>query len=207
MQIFKIVITGGPCAGKSTALKWIKEHFEKKGFTVLTVHETSTELIRGGVAPWTCRTHAIYQKCLFQIQLAREDAILEAAATMPTKKILLVHDRGALDGKAYLTDDEYAQMIASLSYTEKELLARYDGVFYLMSAARLSGEIYTTANNAARTEDASEAAALDDRTGKIWSGHPHFVTVEGTPDFEEKMHRLLHAVEDLLDGEKGQERC
>ena len=58
MEISKIVITGGPCAGKSTAMSWIQNAFTQLGYTVLFVPETATELITGGVAPWTCGTNA-----------------------------------------------------------------------------------------------------------------------------------------------------
>ena len=62
MQITKIVITGGPCGGKSTAMRWISHVFTEAGYKVLFVPETATELICGGVAPWTCGTNAEYQK-------------------------------------------------------------------------------------------------------------------------------------------------
>lgn len=35
--IYRVALTGGPCAGKSTALISIKEYFTKSGFRVLTV--------------------------------------------------------------------------------------------------------------------------------------------------------------------------
>jgi nucleoside-triphosphatase THEP1 len=56
-ELTKIVITGGPCAGKSTAMSRIQSEFSTRGYTVLFVPETATELITGGVAPWTCRTN------------------------------------------------------------------------------------------------------------------------------------------------------
>ena len=34
MTITKIVITGGPCAGKSTAMSWIQNAFTQKGYKV-----------------------------------------------------------------------------------------------------------------------------------------------------------------------------
>ena len=61
-RISKIVITGGPCAGKSTAMSWIRNAFSHRGYTVLIVPETATELITGGVAPWTCRTPGCWEK-------------------------------------------------------------------------------------------------------------------------------------------------
>jgi nucleoside-triphosphatase THEP1 len=34
-SIHKIVITGGPCAGKTTALSWIQNAFSQRGYAVL----------------------------------------------------------------------------------------------------------------------------------------------------------------------------
>ena len=68
MKISKIVITGGPCAGKSTAMSWVQNAFTQMGYTVLFVPETATELINGGVAPWTCVTNTEFQKCQMKLQ-------------------------------------------------------------------------------------------------------------------------------------------
>ena len=73
MNISKIVITGGPCAGKSTAMSWVQNAFTQMGYTVLFVPETATELITGGVAPWTCGTNAEYQKCQLKLQIEKEN--------------------------------------------------------------------------------------------------------------------------------------
>ena len=72
MEITKIVITGGPCAGKTTAMSWIQSNFTKMGYRVLFVPETATELITGGVAPWTCGSNVEYQKCQMKLQLEKE---------------------------------------------------------------------------------------------------------------------------------------
>ena len=40
-MLTKVVITGGPCAGKSSALSYIKACAEEHGYTVLTVAETA----------------------------------------------------------------------------------------------------------------------------------------------------------------------
>ena len=50
-EILKIVITGGPCAGKTSALRRIKERYSKLGFEVVHIPETATELISGGISP------------------------------------------------------------------------------------------------------------------------------------------------------------
>ena len=71
--IRKIVLTGGPCAGKTTGLSWIRNAFSQRGWTVLIVPETATELISGGVAPWTCGTNLDYQLGQVRLQLTKED--------------------------------------------------------------------------------------------------------------------------------------
>ena len=73
MQITNIVITGGPCAGKSAAMPLIKETFTNKGYTVLFIPETATELIIGGVCPWTTGKNQDYQLCQCQLQTFKED--------------------------------------------------------------------------------------------------------------------------------------
>ena len=84
MELTKIVITGGPCAGKSTAMSRIQDEFTRMGYTVLFVPETATELITGGVAPWTCGTNAEFQQCLLKLQLEKEAVFETAAQTMGT---------------------------------------------------------------------------------------------------------------------------
>ena len=61
MEITKIVITGGPCAGKTTAQSWIQNAFSMKGYTVLFIPETCTELICGGVTYDACGCNLDYQ--------------------------------------------------------------------------------------------------------------------------------------------------
>lgn len=191
MRITKIVITGGPCAGKTTAMSWIQNAFTQKGYTVLFVPETATELITGGVAPWTCGTNFEYQKCQVSLQIAKERIFEQAAKTMPGDKILIVCDRGALDNKAYMAPEEFTQIAASLGSNEIELRDQYDGVFHLVTAAKGAVSFYTTANNSTRTETPEQAAALDDKLLAAWTGHPHLRVIDNSSDFEGKMKRLI----------------
>ena len=198
MQITKIVITGGPCAGKTTAMSWIQSHFAKLGYTVLFVPETATELITGGVAPWTCASNVDYQKCQLKLQLEKEKIFEQAASTMPADKVLIVCDRGALDNKAYMTALDFACVLETLGLKEVELRDEYDAVFHLVTAAKGAEQCYTTANNAARTETPEQAAALDDRLIAAWTGHPHLRIIDNATDFEDKLKRLLAEITAFL---------
>ena len=198
MHISKIVITGGPGAGKTTGLSWIQNAFTKLGYTVLFVPETATELITGGVAPWTCGTNLDYQKCQMRLQLEKERIFSAAAGTMPAEKILIVCDRGAMDNRAYMDEAEFTRLLAELGTTEVALRDGYDAVFHLVTAAKGAERFYTTENNKARTETVAEAAALDDKLIAAWTGHPHLRVIDNSADFEHKLRRLIAEIRALL---------
>lgn len=197
-SVTKIVITGGPCAGKTTAMSWIQNAFTQMGYTVLFVPETATELITGGVAPWTCKSNADYQKCQLTLQAEKERVFQMAAEAMTGKKVLIVCDRGALDNKAYMQESEFAEVLAMLDINEVELRDNYDAVFHLVTAAKGAEEYYTTANNAARTESPQQAAALDNKLVAAWTGHPHLRVIDNSTSFEEKMKRLIAEIAAFL---------
>ena len=197
-DITRIVITGGPCGGKSTAMSWIQNRFSELGYTVLFVPETATELISSGVAPWTCNTNLDYQTCQMTLQMEKEKIFLQAAEHMPGEKFLIVCDRGELDNKAYMTDEEFSVLMERLGWNETQLRDGYDAVFHLVTAAKGAEEFYTTANNAARYETVEEAAAMDDKLIAAWTGHPHFRIIDNSTDFEGKMVRLLSELVSFL---------
>ena len=199
-QLTKIVITGGPCAGKSTAMSWIQNYFTQQGYTVLFVPETATEFISGGVAPWTCGTNADYQIVQMILQREKERLFEQAARTMKQDRILIVCDRGMLDNRAYMNDEEYEYVLDAIGANEVELRDSYDAIFHLVTAAKGAEQFYTTANNGARIETVEQAVALDDKVIAAWTGHPHFRVIDNATDFEDKMKRLMAEISSFLGG-------
>ncbi len=198
MKITKIVVTGGPCGGKSTGLKWIEKAFSDMGYKVLFVPETATELISGGVAPWTTASNAEFQKCVMSLQLKKEEVFTLAAKGMDADKVLIVCDRGAVDNKAYMTDEEYTGVLEFVGRNRFTLRDSYDAVFHLVTAAKGAEKFYTTDNNSARTETIPQAAALDDKLISVWTGHPHLRIIDNSTDFEGKMKRLIAEIASFL---------
>ena len=198
MKIDKIVITGGPCAGKTTAMSWIRNEFFKRGYTVLFVPETATELITGGVAPWTCGSGVEFQKCLALLQHKKEEIFTRAARSMNTDKVLIVCDRGLMDNKAYMSELDFAEVVRELNGSEVELRDEYDAVFHLVTAAKGALEAYTLSNNKARTETPEQAAALDDALIAAWTGHPHLRVIDNSTSFEKKLEKLLAEIAAFL---------
>ena len=197
-EITKIVITGGPCAGKTTAMSKINEYFTQIGYAVMFVPETSTELISNGVAPWKCNSGADYQDVLIDIQLSKEKAFEKAARASKANKVLIVCDRGVLDGKAYVSANEFNEILKSKSLKEAEVLNSYDAVFHLVTAADGAEEFYTLANNTARTETPQQAIELDRKTMSAWTGHPHLRIIDNSSDFDTKMKNLIAEISAFL---------
>lgn len=198
MDVTKIVITGGPCAGKSTALSRIQEEFTTLGYTVLFVPETATELINGGIAPWTCKNSDEFQKYLMQLQINKEKLFEKAASSMHTDKVLIVCDRGMLDNKAYMSNEGFNDALLDLNLNEIELRDSYDAVFHLVTAANGAEEYYTKANNTARTETPEQARKIDEKLISSWTGHPHFRVIDNSIDFDGKIRRLITEIASFL---------
>ncbi len=193
--VCKIALTGGPCGGKTTAIAKIKEHFTARGYRVLVVSEVATDLICGGVSPTTCGTNKDFQEAQVALQISKELAYEKAAESMPDEHILLVCDRGVIDNRAYMTDEEFRDIVYGLGYSPANLLAGYHAVFHMETAAAVA---YTKENNAARSESREAALALDAATRRAWEGHAHFRVIENKPTFEEKTAELLAAIEEYL---------
>ena len=196
--ITKIVITGGPCAGKTTAMSWIQNAFTRMGYAVLFVDETATQLITGGAAPWLSTSNRDFQWRLLELQLNKEKAFVEIAKTMKAEKILVVCDRAALDNRAYMSEEDFRYVLRQMNTNEVALRDQYDAVFHLVTAAKGAERFYTTANNAARTETVEQAAALDDKLIAAWTGHPHLRVIDNSTDFEEKIRRLIGEITAFL---------
>ncbi len=83
VAIHKICITGGPCAGKTTALTVLQTDLAQLGFIVLTVPEAATLLMKGGAmivsSSFTKYQGLKFQKALLRLQVALEQSFTELA--------------------------------------------------------------------------------------------------------------------------------
>ena len=204
MEIKKIVLTGGPCAGKTTALVRIIEHFSSHGFKVFTIPEVPTLFTQAGMNYLTKNQGFFYQgeKATLEIQLALEDKFLRMAQECQTPSVI-VCDRGAMDISAYMTPEMWNDITRAVGTSTPELRERYDAVLHLVSAADGAEQYYTTSNNAQRYEQMDEeglriARQLDKRVMHAWTGHPHLRVINNHNDFEAKMQRVLKEISHVL---------
>lgn len=202
--ITRIVLTGGPCAGKTTALVKVIEHFSSLGFKVFTLPEVPTMFTQAGMDYLTTNPHFFYEgeKATLELQMALEDKFLRMAEAYG-QPCLMVCDRGTMDISAYMKPEMWQDITRAVGTSTAELRQRYDAVLHLVSAADGAEQYYTTSNNSSRYEPADEAGLqiarlLDKKVIEAWTGHPHLRVINNHDDFEAKLNRVLKEISNVL---------
>ena len=203
-EIKKIVLTGGPCAGKTTALVKITEYFSGFGYKVFNVPEVPTIYSTAGWNYLTPNRDLYYQgeRAILETQLALENQFMQLAQVCK-KPVLIVCDRGAMDISAYIKPEEWDEITRMAGTNSNALRESYDAVLHLVSAADGAEQYYTTATNATRYEQANEeglriARELDKKVIKAWTGHPHLRVINNHDDFENKLNRVLSEISKVV---------
>lgn len=197
-QVTRLVLTGGPCAGKTTALATLSERLRARGFAVYVVPEAATIFWTGGasLAGASAAQVAVFQASLLRVQLALEDAFV-ALARAGGRPAVLLADRGALDGRAYMGARAWDAMMQAGGWSTAALRdGRYDGIVHLVTAADGAVTAYGSGTNATRVETPAEAVALDAKLRACWVGHPALRVVDnqGGGGFAAKMERVYRVV-------------
>ncbi len=184
----RIVLTGGPGGGKTTAADLFRREI---GERVVIVPEAATLLFGGGF-PRSREVHArrAAQRAIYHVQCNLEDV---QSALYPER--ILLCDRGTLDGAAYWPDNADGFFEETGSSLEREL-GRYDAVIFFESAA--VGGISIEGGNPTRVESNPEALELDRRLRALWSRHPRFVVVPHNPSFVKKIMFGLASLESIV---------
>lgn len=204
-EIKRIVLTGGPCAGKTTALVRVIEHFAGLGYKVFTIPEVPTMFTQAGMNYLTDNPDFFYEgeKATLEIQLALEDKFMKMAQACKAPAVI-VCDRGTMDISAYMKPDTWQEITKAVGTSTPQLRARYDAVLHLVSAADGAEQFYTTSNNASRNESADEeglriARMLDKKVIEAWTGHPHLRVINNNVDFDRKLNRVLKEISNVLE--------
>jgi len=195
-KVWRLVLTGGPCGGKTTAQITLSTIFESMGWRVFRVPETATILLGGGVSFSLLddEQRLDFQENLLKTMFQLEDTYFSLASTQK-RNCLVICDRGAMDASAYLPREDWEEILDKNSLNEVDIRDnRYDQVVHLVSAAIGAEEHYTRSNNKTRTEDIELAQTNDRLVGEAWVGHPYYDRIDNSTDFETKMRRLCRAV-------------
>lgn len=187
----RIVLTGGPGGGKTTAADLLRREL---GDLVVLVPEAATILFEGGfprVGDPDVQRAA--QRAIFQVQSNLEDV---KRSLYPDQTLLC--DRGTVDGAAYWPEvcGGAAGFFAELDTTLDDQLRRYDLVVFFETAAAGGHPIHL--GNRHRIESIDEAVAIDHRLRAVWGQHPRFHFVPHRPSFMAKMNDAISMLLDVV---------
>lgn len=202
-----IVLTGGPCAGKTTIMSHLIQSLEDRGYRVFVIPETPTELILNGIFPCEDILSDEFQKFVLDKQLMKENLYCKLDDYFNGKKAVILCDRGILDALAYIDKGKFLELLKDRQiYGLSDVWARYDGVIHMVTAANGAESYYQwndpnsedSGNNTARRESPEEARQKDSETINAWTGHPHLRVIDNSTDFSGKIKRVTEEVFSLL---------
>lgn len=194
----KIVLTGGPCSGKTTTLLALKEEFEDQ---IILVPEVATILLQGGFPipgkdlEWSEEWQASFQTAVLPLQSAIEDAYVLMAQSNGGK--MLICDRGVLDGAAY-TPGGVLEFCKRYGVDVEKAQARYAAVIHLESLATAEPKKYGKADNDSRFEPLERAQELEKATRQAWESHPRRTILDGKRGIVNVISEVIGIVRFLL---------
>ncbi len=179
----RIVLTGGPGAGKSAVLELVRQSLCKH---FLIVPESAGILFGGGFPRGSALSQQrAAQRAIYFVQRELENSIATEDLA------IALCDRGTIDGEAYWPDE--VDLWSSVGTTKQAELARYDAVIHLRTPQSQAGY---NRDNPLRLEDAVQALAIDVRIAAAWAAYPHCYVVPATASFLEKASRALWILRD-----------
>ena len=132
-----------------------------------------------------------------RLQIALEDSFLEIAKMIHDKDVVILIDRGLLDGSAYLSQDNWQALMDDMGCSVPQLSDnRYDAVLHMVTAADGAENFYASVSNEARYESSQEAILKDRKLREAYMRHRRWTMISNNfPDFNSK---IKHAEEIVL---------
>lgn len=202
-QLTEIVLTGGPCAGKTSSLAYLQEKLADRGIRVFIPPEVPTQMIAAGIQDMAqivaddgeLFLHVEEQMLLMQREQRQRFRELAAGFDEPT---VLIFDRAEMDISSYLGPERFGALLQEHRLTLDDVRDSYDAVIHLVTAAKGAPEAYTLENNQARYETPEQAIAADERTLAAWIGTPKLRIIDNDVSFDQKLRRVLDTVLGVL---------
>lgn len=186
---FKICLTGGPSAGKTTVIDFLKRELADM---VHAVPEAASVLYSGGFPRSSDIEHIrSAQRAIYSCQVEMERIFeLKEGAQM------LLCDRGTMDQTAYWPSGA-EDFFTAVGTTPDAEIKRYDYVIHLHTSIFDYEQKFPL-----RTETLQEALDLDRRILQAWKVHPQRIEIPSRISFHEKMSLVLNAIEKCIKASK-----
>jgi hypothetical protein len=187
-RIKSLVLSGAPCAGKSSVARRLPPLLRDYGctFTILVIPEVATTFMTSlgpdfNPSSLSPAEAANFQHALVDMQLDAERQARSQAAFI-SGPVLLLLDRGMLDFQAFCTADVWSSISSRLPPIH------YDECVFLHSVAVDRANLYETESNPARCHSAEQSQELHSQLLDIWSSSSiPVIEVPTTECLEEKL--------------------
>jgi CYTH domain-containing protein/predicted ATPase len=195
-KIPRIVLTGGPCSGKSSIMESLKSVVGRR---VHCVPETAAIIIsQVGIKPVPGDPLAVqrFNRTIYRIQKIFEATSAEYAISQGKQALVL--DRGSVDNAAYMSGG-LEEMENIYKTSRQSEYAQYDLVVCLEVPPF---DVYERmkSNNPARSENYEQAKKLGDRIKEVWMGHPNFCIISGESGWKEKEEAAMKVIARFISG-------
>lgn len=205
-RVYRVVLCGGPCGGKTTGQARLRTFFESIGWKVFRVTASESIMASGGVKAAdsrnTDKTLAKFYENILVMKMQLEKSYFDLAA-MSKSDCLIICDGGTMDIKARMSPEQWKQILADNDWNEVDLRdSRYNQVVHMVSTADAStGRRRHFSSHEGM--DIATARQLDLAVSQAWIGHPYYDVIDNSTGFDRKLVRMIAAVCDRLDIEYG----
>lgn len=194
-KVFKIVLTGAPCGGKTDCMRFIAEYFEKMGYRVICVNETAKELYDAGLALSNDHEATLFNYAFIELQKYKEDLYTNIAYGLKDEKVIVLFDRGILDVAVFMGYQSFEDYSNEQGVDVNTLLARYNAIIHLHTVAEYSFDVYNNrSTNPVRKEEAEKAFSMDKQYTELWSKFYEVKEVDACKSFEDKIDKIKHII-------------
>lgn len=195
-RVYKVVLAGGPCGGKTTGQSRLCTFFENLGWKVYRVPETATLLLSGGIkfGDLSDEDAVSFQENLLKSMMQIENTFFTLAEGC-RKNCLVICDRGTMDASAFIMTEQWEDIMSRNGWNPVDMRdTRYNQIIHMVSAANGADAFYSTEDHVCRSENLDGARNLDNRAAEAWVGHPYFDVIDNSTDFDSKMRRMISVV-------------
>lgn len=201
----EFVLTGGPCGGKTTALKIIPKMLAKEGYKTFVVPEVPTMIFGSGAVNFPKLIAEDFdlflevEKNLLRAQVELRERFRNLAKLLKDDKCVILYDRAFMDISAYVEEPHFSNLLKMEELDMDYICHSFDSIFHLVTSADGAEDFYSLENEA-RFETLEQARDADQRVLEAWKDHSSYYIIDNSTDFGGKMNRLFSLIMENLNG-------